>query len=249
MDIAGGHNHASGPGSRDRYGDQTQAVPFRGGKRHAEALDDDLEEVDDPALAALRARARERASKSQASLSRTTSEQEKAPVASIFIDPHMPDANPLVVRLRIDSTLERTKAAWCDKQGYSKEMRQSVIFTWKGSPVYDSTTVKRLGIKVDKQGILSVEDDATIYDDANPPKIHVEAWTEELFKQHKREEAEKTTARREIVETSAEIEEREPTPEPVLQVKKIRLILKAKGKEEYRLSVNPVSVPDASTDV
>jgi hypothetical protein len=206
--------------------------------------DDDVEEMLDPALAALAARARERAAnKAQAatSLPATDGELIKAPVAQLFISPEIPDAKPLMVKVRIDSTLERTRQAWCKIQGYSPEMIRNVYFTWKSTRVYDSTTVKRLGINVDAKGNVSVEGDSNIYDDTNLPKIYVEAWTDELFQRHKKEQALEAAARKRAVEPPNIVEEKEPTPEPAPKVKKLRLIMKAKGKEDYKLSVKLVS--------
>lgn len=160
-------------GHNTGYSYRANDVALRQSKGVGTTEEEELEEVLDPTLAALAARARERANKAKSSVSRTTSgEQEKAPIAQLFIDPQIPDAKPLMVKIRIDSTLERTKAAWCDKQGFTPEMRQRIIFTWKSNPVYDSTTVKRLGIKVDSNGYISVEGDTNIYDDTNLPKIH-----------------------------------------------------------------------------
>jgi hypothetical protein len=211
--------------------------------RHT-ALDDDdeLEEVSDPRLAALAARARERAAnKARAAASPSgDGEPSKAPVVDVFIDPMIPDAKPLRVKVRTDSTLERTKSAWCAKEGYSPEMTRAVFFTWKGTRLYDSTTVKRLGIQIDEHGNVSVEGDSNIYDETNIPKVIVEAWTDTLFQQHKREEAEAATAKRKAAEPPPVIEERTPTPEPAPTVQKIRLKMKAKGMDEYKISVNPV---------
>ncbi|KAH7402109.1 ubiquitin-2 like Rad60 SUMO-like-domain-containing protein [Phaeosphaeria sp. MPI-PUGE-AT-0046c] len=207
---------------------------------HAPAKDDaHVEEVLDPTLAALAARARERAAARARStaLLKGDGETAKAPVAQLFISPEIPDAKPLMVKVRIDSTLERTRLAWCNKQGYTSEMTRSVFFTWKDERVYDSTTIQRLGIQVGRNGILSVEGDSNIYDDVNHPKIYVQAWTDALFQQHKREK----TARKKAAEPPPVVEKRTPTPETVPEVKKIRLIMKARGMEDYRLSVNPDS--------
>jgi sRNA-binding protein len=192
---------------------------------------DDLEEVVDPALAAIIARAREKAAQAGSG---------KAPIAELLITPEIPDAKPLLLKVRIDHTLEKARLAWCGKQNYSPEMTRSVILTWKGSQVYDSTTVKRLGIQVDTNGNVSIEGDSNIYDDSNLPKVHVEAWTEELHQQRRKEDAAEAAAKKKAAEPTPVIEERTPTPEPVAQVQKIRLILKAKGKEDFKLSVNPV---------
>ncbi|KAF2031756.1 hypothetical protein EK21DRAFT_62513 [Setomelanomma holmii] len=201
--------------------------------------DDEPEEVLDPVLAALAAKARERAANREHTMPSANGERAKAPVAQLFISPEIPDAKPLMVKVRIDSTLEKTRLAWCGKQGYTPEMSKNVFFTWKGTRVYDSTTIKRLGIQVDAKGNVSIEGDTNVYDDMNLPKVHVEAWTDELFQQYKREEAAEAAAKRLAAAPTLIVEEREPTPEPISKVQKLRLIMKAKGKEDFRLSVNP----------
>ncbi|OAL06888.1 hypothetical protein IQ06DRAFT_311980 [Phaeosphaeriaceae sp. SRC1lsM3a] len=222
---------------------QVTSQPRRSPIRAPTEDDDHVEEPLDPTLAALAARARERAAARARSTAVDTGDGEstKAPIAQLFISPEIPDAKPLMVKVRIDSTLARTRLAWCDKQGYTPEMTKSVFFTWKHERVYDSTTVQRLGIQVGRNGILSVEGDSNIYDDVNHPKIYVQAWTDALFQQHKREKAAAAAAKKKAAEPPPVVEERTPTPEPVSEAKKIRLIMKAKGKEDYRLSVNPHS--------
>jgi hypothetical protein len=211
--------------------------------RQVPAEDDDgLEEVLDPTLAVLAARARERAA-NRALAAATTSvngEPAKAPVAQLFISPEIPDSKPLMVKVRIDSTLEKTRLAWCAKQGFSPDMTKDVYFTWKDTRVYDSTTVKRLGIQVDANGNVSVDGDSNMYDDVNLPKVYVQAWTDALFQQHMKDEAAAAAARKKAAEPPPLFEPRSPTPEPAPQVKKIRLIMKAKGKEDFKLFVNPV---------
>ncbi|OAL53163.1 hypothetical protein IQ07DRAFT_585105 [Pyrenochaeta sp. DS3sAY3a] len=202
--------------------------------RHSTYVDE-LEEVEDPVLAAMEAKARRKAQLASASADNT--HLTKTPIIQLFISPEIPGANPLVVTVRIDSTIERPRQAWCQKQGYSVELARSIFFTWKGTRIYDSTTVKRLGIQVDKNGSISVDGDSNIYDDVNLPKIVVEAWTEELFQQRKKEDAAAVAAKKKAAETVAALDERDPTPEPEPAAKRWNLFLKAKGKEEFRLSV------------
>lgn len=197
---------------------------------------DDVEEVLDPTLAALAARARKRAA-----ISAPLGGLEKAPIAQLLINPEIPDAKPMMIKVRIDHTLERARLAWCGRQGYSQETTKGVFLTWRGTRLYDSTTVKRLGIQVDANGNVSVEGDANIYDEDSPPKVHVEAWTEETYQQRKKEDAVEQAVKRQAVEPSPIIDEQELMPQPPSEAKKVRLILKAKGKGDFKIVVNPVS--------
>lgn len=200
--------------------------------------DDEPEEVLDPALAKLAAQARQRAAAS----ARAAAGTGKAPIVQLFISPEIPNAKPLMVKARIDSTLEKTRLAWCGKQGYDPIFTKDVFFTWRGQRMYDSTTIKRLGIQVDAHGNISLEGDTNIYDEVDIPKVHVEAWTPALYQEHKRQEAVASAAKRKAAEPEPEPEPRDPTPEPAPKVKKFRLIMKAKGKEELKLQVHPVSI-------
>lgn len=197
--------------------------------------DDALEEVQDPEIAAIEARARARAAAKKAAAASGS----KAPIAQLFIASDLPGTAPLMVKVRIDTTIEKPREAWCARQKFTPEMTRNVFFTWRGTRLYDSTTIKRLGIKVDDHGNVSIEGDDSIYDENNTPKIHVEAWTDETLAQHKREVAAEAEAARKAAEQSPVIEEREPTPEPTPEVKKYRLYLKAKGMEDVKIQVKP----------
>lgn len=205
-------------------------------------IEDDSEEEADPMLAAFQARARERAARRAQPTTTPTPDGEpsRVPVAQLFIHPEIPDAKPLMVKVRLDSTLEKPREAWCKRQDFSAEMSRNVFFTWKGTRIYDSTSVKRLGMVVDKHGNVSIEGDSNIYDDVNLPKVKVDAWTEELYQQRKREDAAEAAAKKLAAEAPVEVEVRTPTPEPSPQESRVRLTLKAKGKEDCGLSVKQV---------
>jgi hypothetical protein len=226
--------------------DYTQEIPVRPSKPAPLVIGDDedeeVEEIEsDPILALLQAQARERvAAKARAAAASPEGEAVKAPVAQLFIDPEMENANPLMVKVRIDSTIDKPRLAWCGKEGFSPQMTRNVFFTWKNTRLFDSTTIKRLGIQVDHNGNVTAEGDSNIYDEANIPKIHVQAWTEDLWKQRKREDAAEAAAKKIAAEAPPVVGERTPTPEPAPTVTKIKLVLKAKGKPEGKLTVKPV---------
>ncbi|KAF1929768.1 uncharacterized protein M421DRAFT_60224 [Didymella exigua CBS 183.55] len=227
------------------FGDTEDDIAYGFNVEHGIALrtsnsavpdDDDLEEVQDPELAAIEARARARAAANKAAAASGS----KAPIAELFIASELPDTNALMVKVRIDSTIEKSREAWCARQNFTTEMTRDVFFTWRGTRIYDSTTVRRLGVKVDDHGNISIEGDDSIYDqEGNTPKIHVEAWTDIALAQHKREVAAEEEAKRKAAEPTSIVEERDPTPEPVPEAKKYRLFLKARGMEDFRIQVKP----------
>lgn len=211
-------------------------------------LDDFDAEDDDPELAAVlasareRARAREAAAKKPAFITSTsdpsTQKKDDGPIVELFVTSEIPNTKPLCIKARANHTLGKIRLAWCGKQGFSDEETKEIFLTWKNLEVVDSTKITRLGIQVDEHGGVTMENAPGLYDENNPPKIHIEAWTEETFEAHKREEAEKKAAARkgEVVE-----EEVVSEPEPEPEVTKIRLILKAKSKQDFKIAVKPVS--------
>ncbi|KZM23003.1 uncharacterized protein EKO05_0008245 [Ascochyta rabiei] len=227
------------------FGDNWDDAPYGVDSKHDMAgrpskglpLDDDgLEEIQDPEIAAIEVRARARAAAKRAAAASGS----KAPVAQLFIASELPDTAPLMVKVRIDSTIEKPREAWCARQKFTPEMTRNIFFTWRGIRLYDSTTIKRLGIRVDDHGNVSIEgDESNIYDETNLPKVHVEAWTDETLAQHKRELAAEAEAARKAAEPYPVVEEREPTPEPTPVAQKYRLYLKAKGMEDVKIQVKP----------
>lgn len=141
-----------------------------------------------------------------------------------------------MVKVRTDHTLEKTRLAWCEKQGFSPAQTQAVFFTSRGKRMFDSTTVQRLGLQIDEWGNVEIDGDINVYNSENPAKVYVQAWTDELFKKHQEEKHAAATAKQKAAELAL-LPPRTPTPEPV---KKWKLILKAKGKEDWGITVKPV---------
>jgi hypothetical protein len=244
-DNDGSHNIPKAPAPANHY--LTQDVAVRPSKPSPIVIededdDDEAEEDEDSMFAVLRARARARiAAKAKAAASSTQGgDTPKAPITQLLITSCIPNTNALMVKIRVDTFIEKPRKAWCAKQGFSPKEMDNVFFTWKGTRIYDSTSVTRLGITVDDNGNVTMEGDTNIYDDVNLPKIHVEAWTDELYKQRKREDAAAAAAKKLAAEAPVVTKERTPTPEPAPASAKLRLILRAKGKADFGLTVNPV---------
>ncbi|CAA9962185.1 hypothetical protein PTNB73_03087 [Pyrenophora teres f. teres] len=227
-------------GHKPQQTSQAQELAVRPSVHHTlgknDDQDDELEEIQDPIIAALEARAQARA---QVAARTEAVESIPAPIAHLFIEPEMDNAKPLMVKVRVDNSISKPRTAWCKLQNFSPEMTNSVFFTWNGTRLYDSTTIKRLGIQVDEKGNVTVEGDSNIYDDVNLPKIHVQAWTEELFRERKKQDAAAAAAKKAAAEAPVVIEDRPLTPEPAPTVAKIRLTLRAKGRADFKLTVNP----------
>ncbi|KAF2280717.1 uncharacterized protein EI97DRAFT_490886 [Westerdykella ornata] len=155
-------------------------------------------------------------------------------IVQLLITSEIPGSAPLITTVKTGHPIGRARTAWCVYNRYSDEQTQNIFFTWKHKKLVDSTTIKRLGIKLDPSGAITVDGTAEIYDDENLPKIHVEAWTDELFAQWKAGEE----LKKRKPETQPPIEEPEPVqPEPAKA--NIRLKLKSKEYPLFKIAVRP----------
>lgn len=157
-------------------------------------------------------------------------------IVQLFITSDIPDSKALITTIKTGYPISKARLAWCEYNGYSKERTRDIFFTWKHKKLMDSTTIKRLGIRLDSNGAITVDGTTEIYDDENLPKIHVEAWTDELFAEWKAQEEER---KRRKAETPPLVEEPEPV-EPVPEKPRIRLRLKSKEYPVLNISVYSV---------
>ncbi|KAF2201366.1 hypothetical protein GQ43DRAFT_480778 [Delitschia confertaspora ATCC 74209] len=230
---------------------------------------DEPEEAEDPEFAALIAQARakrkaEEAAKAAEEAIPDTAlsphNEHKDPIVSLFISSEIPSTKPLLVRIRISKTLGAPRQAWCQKQGFSNEDSRNVFLAWRGERVWDSTSIARLGVSVDSMGYVTVQGDSNMYTDDDPPRIHLQAFTEDLYIAWKREraaqeEAEKRRAAATFLSHSHSHSlsysppfpsEPEPllphsptsTIRPAPEKVKIGLVLKARGKKDFKIRVN-----------
>ena len=215
---------------------------------------DEDDQEDDPEFRALAAKAREKrrlqelgAAKSIASggpsrissesFSRPTSATSAPahdPIVRIFISSAIPNTVPLLVSRKLSQRLQEVRKAWCARQNFSEDMADSVFFTYRNRRLWDVTTCKSLGIDVDSSGNIRQKDDFDLYSE-NDGKIHLEAVTPEIWEENTRR-AEKSRTE-EVEEEEQDIVEEQPPVEE----QRIRLFLKARGYEDFRLQVNPVS--------
>ncbi|KAF4555278.1 Hypothetical protein D9617_2g052310 [Elsinoe fawcettii] len=209
--------------------------PKRAVKKKPAPLDDSDEEF--PELAAL---ARERRKKREQEASGTPASvgtitpklEEFDPVIKVLVTSPIKDTKPLLVHRKLSQRLQEIRTVWCQKQGFDEEMTIKVFLIYKMRKLYDVTTCKSLGIKVDSQGALI----GSAGGDDDEGRVHVEAVTEEVFEQMKKRRNE---ARRPLIE--GETPEEESKEENAGATVKIRLVLKAKGYKDYKLIVRPTT--------
>lgn len=154
------------------------------------------------------------------------------PVIEILVTSWIEGTDPLMVRRKLSQKLKEVRLIWCDKQSISgqplpKSIKDSIFLTWKGLKLYDFTSCKSLGLKIDGNGdLVSTGEGFMKRDDGT--KVHFEAWTPELYEQNQR----KLKAKRDRGDSDDELEE-------VVVEQKIKLIMKAKDMEPVKLQVTP----------
>lgn len=176
-------------------------------------------------LAAIEARARARAAAAAVANSPSnplSPPPPPDPVISILVSSDIENTRPLVVRRRINQSLKVVRFTWCTRQGFTDDQAADIFLTWKGNKVFDHNTCRGIGIGVDELGNLEEEDA-----DGN---VHFEAMTAEMWGERERERERRYTT--EVPETVPEVTE--------AAVPSMRLILKSKGYEDFKLKVRQV---------
>lgn len=154
------------------------------------------------------------------------------PAIQVFVTSCIPGTNPLIVRRKLSQNLQRIREVWCQKQGFDQAVAAQVFLTYCGRKVYDSTTVKRLGITVDEAGGLYRADDPYKEGVEN---VHVEATTEELYQAMKAEKARQYQAAQDQCFTT---EGAEDEGESEAAKESIRVVIQAKDRKECTARVS-----------
>lgn len=168
-----------------------------------------------------------------------TPEKEKEKV-DIMVTSTIPGTGPCLIKFLFDKPLRLVRDNWIALQrrrGAQLSLRQDddLILTWRRKKVYTVSTLLSLGIRPQAGGRVQVEDHSQGGLKNRGTQVHMEAWTPELFQEMEREE--ELRRKREAGELSEEEEgSPEETPEPEV---KIRVILKARGLEDVKLTVRP----------
>lgn len=99
------------------------------------------------------------------------------PVVQILITSEIPNTKPLLVQRKLTQGLREVRIEWCKRQEFTTEEQSSIHLTWKGRRLFDVTTCRSLGIKVESSSSFS-----DVYDDHDTVpqelRIHMEAVTE-----------------------------------------------------------------------
>jgi hypothetical protein len=160
------------------------------------------------------------------------------PVVQILVSSQIEGTKPLLIRRKLSQRLKDVKYAWCDKQvldgqPVSEEIKRLIFLTWRGNKVFDVTTCKALGLTADASGRLLIDGEG--FDEEG--RIHLEAWTEELFHDFKKQKA--AQRKRLVLDPMEEEEEDESSAAKInpQENQKFKIILKAKDRTEFKIQV------------
>lgn len=185
-----------------------------------------------------------RLAQERAKLRKAALEAEEArvvPAVEVIIESRLPDIPPLKVKMPINKRLSVMKNAWKDKAmeklgdlpSVTPTMIDSVFLTWKERKIQDVLTLERLGITPDSKGYLTAQTQEPTEGFANWDKVHLEAWTQELYDQHMQEK--ERERKRNLGELEDDVSAEE-TPAKAQAPKKIRITLKSKYFEDFKLN-------------
>ncbi|TLD39479.1 hypothetical protein E2P81_ATG00466 [Venturia nashicola] len=205
--------------------------------------DDDSDTDPNEEFPELVRQARERAKQQELEKQRRNSELQRADGASespavdtgpnppirIFIDPRIPDTQPLMVTRKWGQRFREVRNAWCERQGFVKDFADTVIFTWRGTKVYDVASCKSLGIKLDEDGEPILKDQDGIDEDMS--QIVLLATTTAIIEKEQKAAAEEK--KRKDDESNGITAGPPAAPEK----KKVKIILNAKNYDTHKLIV------------
>ncbi|CUS13791.1 unnamed protein product [Tuber aestivum] len=183
--------------------------------------DDELQEQN-PALAAIEKKARERAARMRATQSPSVESQSASlgPCVSILVTSDILKTNPLICKRRVGQTLKEVRLAWCQRQGFNEDTTSDVFLTWKGNKIFDVNTCKGMGISPDEEG--NFEENTEGVKDKH---LHFEAMTAEIFAERERSR-------------EAQYDGLEEEPEEKVE-ESIGIVLKSKGYGNFPTKVRP----------
>lgn len=153
------------------------------------------------------------------------------PIVRLLVTSQIPNTKPLLINRKMSQSLREVRLAWAKHQGYTPEVQSDIYLTWKGRRLFDVTTCRSLGIKIDKSknAFLDPDDDP----DAVPKelRIHMVAATnnDQLLKQ---EGTSHTDEHVSPAPTSAGDEASGP----------MKLTLRSSAKEDLRIKARPTTL-------
>ncbi|KAB8337028.1 hypothetical protein FH972_021332 [Carpinus fangiana] len=175
------------------------------------------------------------------------------PTISILLHSRIPDTQPLIVKRLISQPLKMVRVGFCKFNKLPKEVEDSVFLTWRRHRLFDITTCRSIGIDVDASGEVYIKGDrlGSSYgnfgggggddsdDDYGGAKVHMEVVTQAIFDDDKKALEARFGRRREAsspTSNAAVVAAKQPNGQDSME-RRVKIILRSKGYEEYKLSV------------
>lgn len=158
------------------------------------------------------------------------------PDLQILITCSIPDTTPLIVSRKLGQRLKDVRLAWIDKQQLSSVITDDIFLVWRGKRLFDVTTCRSLGITVDPDGRVIAKGGILGEDEG---RIHMEAMTSKILEERRRAKAEVVTKAEELKAGHGTRRSFEDKAEE----DHVKIILKARGFEDFKLRVKPVNPP------
>lgn len=234
--------------------DRTNGVQRSG---NAMALEDEDDESDEE-LAALARQARQRRlQRTSAATPDTTKSPTPREVASgsphiglqtaplpdppvtILIYSQIANTSPLKVYRKLSQNLREIRLAWCKCQGFNESFTDTVFLIHRMRKVYDVTTCKSLGLETDAEGNITMKG---AEGKEGCDQVALEAVTQDIYDKMLADKDREDAKRRDKWDPAADAGagQEEAATEPVAE-EFIGLVLRARGKPDFKLKVKPVS--------
>lgn len=153
------------------------------------------------------------------------------PVLHILITSSIPNTEPLLVNRRLSQRLKDVRLAWAERQRFSPDYSGKVFLTWRGKRLFDVTSCRSLGITAGPNGRIMARGENVVDDEG---RIHLEAMTTEILEAYKKAKRNNVpVGEGDLVQEDTMVEQKQET--------QIRIICKAKGFNDFKLIVKPVS--------
>lgn len=247
---------------RDRIDSEVIEVNGSSGdenRGHAGMPGEDEDDESDPELAALAREARQKrlqranaatpdaATKSPTPRDMSTSSARNGPQTPPLQDPpvkilvvsNIDGTNPLMVYRKLSQNLKEIRLAWCKRQEFDEAFTERVFLTHRMRRVYDVTTCRSLGLEADAEGNITMKG---AEGKEGVDQVALEAVTPEIYDQMMAKKEQDDARRRGQWDPAAETEAEEETIEPEPSAEEwVRIVLKAKGKPDFKLQLKKVS--------
>jgi hypothetical protein len=161
------------------------------------------------------------------------------PPVTILVHSQIANTNPLKVFRKLSQNLREIRLAWCKRQGFNESFTDNVFLIHRMRKVYDVTTCKSLGLETDAEGNITMKG---AEGKEGCDQVALEAVTQEIYDRMLAEKDREDAKRRDKWDPAADAgaEQEETATAPVAE-ELIGLVLRARGKPDFKLKVKPVS--------